>query len=98
MAFLRPDGSSYGGEREHVLHQEVPARPSPSHMAERESDEFNAPFVRWVLDEKAAAIAEIVRLEGTITPRMLREAALGIGGARLEAVEEAIAAERAKLK
>jgi len=52
----------------------------------------------WTAGETARnALAEINRLEGTVTPRRIREMTTDAGKDWVDAVEAAIAVERAKL-
>ncbi len=74
----------------------IPPQPSPRH-------EWSAEQRRWRLSAVAqtqdSALDEIRRLEDSVQPRALREAALGSeeGRARLQAVEDRIAELRVQL-
>ena len=72
--WLRPDGGYYGGDQEHPLHVEVPARPSPLHIWTGAS---------WYVDPKVEhnwpIDAEIRRIEAAnpVKHRALREGLYG---------------------
>lgn len=86
-----------------TIAQGVPVEALPNHweqtwvVLQLNDEQLADAQAQKVEDEKAKIKADIAALEEKVTPRITREAILGIGGSWLEEQEAAIAALRAQL-